>query len=62
MKSLAFEYKEKKDSEINNLNNEIEKFKKMIEESNTLYESILDKTTKSLQDIINNTESKSELQ
>jgi cell division protein ZapA len=62
MKSLAFEYKEKKDSEINNLNNEIEKFKKMIDESNTLYESILDKTTKSLQDIINNTESKSELQ
>ena len=62
MKSLALKYKETKDSEINNLNNEIEKFKTMIDESNTLYESILDKTTKSLQDIINNTESKSELQ
>ena len=62
MKSLAIQYKEKKDSEINNLNNEIDKFKTMIEESNSLYESILDKTTKSLEDIINNAESKSELQ
>ena len=62
MKSLAIQYKEKKDSEIDNLNNEIDKLKVMIEESNTLYESILDKTTKSLEDIINNTESKSELQ
>ena len=62
MKSLAVQYKEKKDSEINNLNSEIDKFKVMIEESNSLYESILDKTTKSLQDIINNADSKSELQ
>ena len=62
MKSLAIQYKEKKDSEINNLNVEIDKLKVMIEESNSLYESILDKTTKSLQDIINKTESKSELQ
>ena len=62
MKSLAIQYKEKKDSEVNNLNTEIDKLKVMIEESNSLYESILDKTTKSLQDIISNTESKSELQ
>ena len=62
MKSLAIQYKEKKDSEINNLNSEIDKFKATIEASNSLYESILDKTTKSLQDIIDNAESKSELQ
>ena len=62
MKSLAVQYKEKKDSEVNNLNIEIDKLKVMIEESNSLYESILDKTTKSLQDIIGNTELKSELQ
>ena len=61
MKSLALQYKKNKDSEINNLNTEIDKLKVMIEESNSLYESILDKTTKSLQDIITNTESKSEL-
>jgi cell division protein ZapA len=62
MKSLAIQYKEKKDLEITNLNTEIDKLKIMIDESNSLYESILDKTTKSLQDIISNTESKSELQ
>tara|TARA_B110000211_G_scaffold225939_1_gene278874 strand:- start:195 stop:641 length:447 start_codon:yes stop_codon:yes gene_type:complete len=62
MKSLAIQYKEKKDFEIKNLNNEIDKFKTTIEASNSLYESILDKTTKSLQDIIDNAESKSELQ
>ena len=62
MKSLAIQYKEKKDIEINNLNIEIDKFKVVIEESNSLYESVIDKTTKSLQDIISSTESKSELQ
>jgi len=62
MKSLAIQYKEKKDLEVSNLNIEIDKLRIMIEESNSLYESILDKTTKSLQDIISNTESKSELQ
>ena len=62
MKSLAIQYKEKKDLEVSNLNIEINKLKIMIGESNSLYESILDKTTKSLQDIISNTESKSELQ
>ena len=55
MKSLVIEYKDKKDSEIANLNSEINKFKVMIDESNVLYESMLDKTTKSLQKIIKNT-------
>jgi len=62
MRSLALQYKEKKDLEIDNLNDEIDKFKVTIEESNSLYESILDKTTKSIQDIIDNSDSKSELQ
>ena len=62
MKSLAVQYKESKDSEINNLNSEIDKFKLMIDDTNKQYELILDKTTTSLQEIIKNTESKSELQ
>ena len=62
MKSLAIKYKEKKDLEINNLNVEVDKVKTLIEENNSLYELILEKTTKSLQDIISSTESKSELQ
>ena len=62
MKSLAIRFKENKDAEVNNLKNEIDKFKATIDESNSLYESILDKTTKSLQDIINKAEAKSKLQ
>ena len=62
MKSLAVEYKESKDEEINNLNSEINKFKIMIDDTNKQYELILDKTTNSLQEIIKKTELKPELQ
>ena len=62
MKFLTIQYKESKDVEINSLNSEIDKFKLMIEEANKQYELVLDKTTNSLQEIIKNTETKSELQ
>ncbi len=62
LKSLAISYKGTKDVEISNLNSEIESFKKTIEESTNLYESMLDRTTKSLEQIIENTESKSQIQ
>ena len=62
MKSLAVQYKESKDVEINNLNSEIDKFKTILERANKQYELILDKTTNSLQKIIQKAESKSELQ
>ena len=62
IRSLAIEYKKNKDIEIQNLNDELEKFKKTIEENNTLYESMLDKTTQSLEKIISNTESLSKIQ
>jgi len=62
LKSLAISYKGKKDVEINNLNSEIQSFKKTIEESATLYESMLDRTTRSLEQIIEKTESKSQIQ
>ena len=62
LKSLAIKYKDNKDNEINNLNNDVEKFKNIIEESNNLYESLLDKTTKSHEKIISNTESISKIQ
>ena len=45
LKMLAIKYKDGKDSEIKKLNDELEKFKKTVEESNNLYESMLDKTT-----------------
>ena len=62
LKSLAIKYKDNKDNEINNLNNDVEKFKNIIEDSNNLYESLIDKTTKSLEKIISNTESISKIQ
>ena len=62
IKSLAIQYKKDKDTEIKQLNEELEKFKKTIEENNNLYESMLDKTTQSLEKIISNTESLSKIQ
>ncbi len=62
IRTLAIEYKKNKDVEIKELNEELEKFKKAIEESNQLYESMLDKTTQSLEKIISNTESLSKIQ
>ncbi len=62
IKSLAIEYKKDKDKEINHLNEELEKFKKLIEKNNHLYESMLDKTSESLEKIILNSESLSKIQ
>jgi cell division protein ZapA len=62
IKALAIKYKEDKDIEIQKLNKELENFKKTIEESNLLYESMIDKTTESLEKIISNTESLSKIQ
>ena len=62
IKSLAIQYKKDKDYEINHLNKELENFKKTIEKNNSLYESMLDKTTKSLEKIISNSETLSKIQ
>ena len=62
IKSLAIEYKKDKEIEIDKLNEELDKFKKMIEDNNNLYETMLDQTTKSLEKIISNTESLSKIQ
>ncbi len=62
IRSLAIKYKDGKDIEISNLNKELDNFKKTIEKNNSLYESMLDKTTQSLEKIISNTESLSKIQ
>ena len=59
---LAIQYKKDKDQEIQHLNLELDKFKKTIEDNNNLYETMLDKTTESLEKIISNTESLSKIQ
>ena len=62
MKSLAIDYKDIKDTEISKLNSDLDKLKKMVEESQNLYETMLDKTTKSIEEIIKNTESRTKVQ
>ncbi len=62
LRALAIKYKEGKDKEIKKLNDELDNFKKAVDESNSLYESMLDKTTKSLEKILLNTESISKIQ
>ena len=62
LKKLAIKYKEGKDKEINKLNDELNKFQKIVKENNDLYESMLDKTTESLEKILSNTGSTSKVQ
>ena len=62
IKTLAIKYKDDKDIEIKKLNKELSIFKKNIEDSNSLYETMLDKTTQSLEKIISNTVSLSKIQ
>ena len=62
MKALTIDYKQTKDDEIIKLNSDLEKLKKMVDESQTLYESMLDKTAKSIEEIIKNTETSSKIQ
>ena len=56
LRSLAISYKDDKEKEIEELKNQLNKFEKMIEESKISYEQILDKTTKSIEKFIENTE------
>ena len=60
LRSLAINYKEEKELEIQKLTNELNEFKKKAEESKDLYEEVLDKTTKSIEKFIESVEVKSE--
>ena len=56
LKSLAINYKDEKELEIEKLSNELNEFKTKIEKSRNSYEEILDKTAKSIEKFIKNTE------
>ena len=60
LRSLAINYKEEKEKEIEKLKSELNKFETLIEESRSSYEEILDKTTKSIEKFIENTETDQE--
>ena len=58
--SLATNYKDEKEKEIEKLKNELNKFETLIKDSRSSYEEILDKTTKSIEKFIENTETDQE--
>ena len=60
LKSLAINYKEDKEKEIEKLRSELNQFETLIEENRNAYEEILDKTTKSIEKFIENTETDQE--
>ena len=60
LRSLAINYKEEKEKEIEKLKSELNKFETLIEDSRSSYEEILDKTTKSIEKFIENTETDQE--
>ena len=54
LRSLAINYKDEKEKEINQLKQELDNFKETIEKNKESYEKILDKTTKSIEKFIEN--------
>ncbi len=60
LRSLAINYKDDKELEIEKLKSELSDFKMMVEKSKNSYEDILDKTTKSIEKFIENAESDQE--
>ena len=62
IKSLAIDYKNEKELDINKLKNEINNFKQMVEDNKHSYEETLEKTAKSIQAFIESTESERNLQ
>ena len=60
LKSLAINYKDEKELEIEKLKDELNEFKAKVEQSRNSYEEILNKTTKSIEKFIKNTEAELE--
>jgi len=54
LRSLAIDYKDSKEEEIAKLRNQMDELKKTVEESKNSYEEILDKTTRSIEKFIEN--------
>ena len=60
LRSLAINYKDEKELEIEKLKKELNEFKIMVEKIKNSYEEILDKTTKSIEKFIENSGNKPE--
>ena len=56
LRSLAISYRDEKEIEIGKLKDELNEFKTMVEQSQNSYEEVLDRTTKSIEKFIENSE------
>ena len=62
LKSLVYEYKEKKENEINNLNNEQEKLKTQLDDNKSEYEKIIEKAAKQIESFLTKVDAENSLQ
>jgi len=60
LRSLAINYRDDKEKEIEKLKDELSRFKEKVEDSRSSYEEILDKTTKSIEEFIKNVDNDKE--
>ena len=62
LKSLIYEYKERKETEVNQLNNEQINLKNEIDKNKNEYEKIIDNATNEIESFINKTNTDKPLQ
>ena len=62
LKSLVYEYKEKKDIEINNLNEEQKNLKNQLDQNKIEYEKIIDKAAEQIENFLTKVDSENSLQ
>ena len=62
LKSLVYEYKEKKENEINNLNNEQKKLKNQLEDNKLDYEKAIEKATVQIENFLTKVDPENPLQ
>ena len=62
LKSLVYEYKDKKENEINNLNLEQEKIKNQLDENKLNYEKVIEKTTNEIESFLTKIDTENPLQ
>ena len=62
LKSLVYEYKEKKENEINNLNNEQKKLKNQLEDNKSDYEKAIEKAADQIENFLTKVDSENPLQ
>ena len=62
LKSLVYEYKDKKENEINNLNLEQEKLKNQLDENKLNYEKVIEKTTNEIENFLTKIDTENPLQ